>query len=62
MSNEFFNALYQVLLGEDRGPRFGSFVALYGIPETKQLIADALAGDLKARHDAFMETREKKKA
>ncbi len=62
VSNEFFNALYQVLLGEDRGPRFGSFVALYGIPETKQLIADALAGDLKARHDAFMETREKKKA
>ena len=62
VSNDFFNMLYQTLLGEDRGPRFGSFVALYGVPETKKLIADALAGDLKARHDAFMETREKKSA
>jgi len=62
VSNDFFNMLYQTLLGEDRGPRFGSFVALYGVPETKTLIADALAGDLKARHDAFMETREKKSA
>ncbi|MFO1168435.1 MAG: lysine--tRNA ligase [Rhodoblastus sp.] len=62
VSNDFFNMLYQTLLGEDRGPRFGSFVALYGVPETKKLIADALAGDLKARHDAFMEAREKKSA
>ncbi|HMN72217.1 MAG TPA: lysine--tRNA ligase [Rhodoblastus sp.] len=60
VSNDFFNMLYQTLLGEDRGPRFGSFVALYGVPETKKLISDALAGDLKARHDAFMEAREKK--
>ena len=30
VSNEWFNMLYQVLLGESRGPRFGSFVALYG--------------------------------
>jgi lysyl-tRNA synthetase class I len=44
VSNEFFNMLYQVLLGEDRGPRFGSFVALYGVEETRALIADALAG------------------
>ena len=62
VSNDFFNMLYQTLLGEDRGPRFGSFVALYGVPETKKLIADALAGDLKARHDAFMAAREKKTA
>ena len=62
VSNDFFNMLYQTLLGEDRGPRFGSFVALYGVPETKKLISDALAGDLKARHDAFMEAREKKSA
>ena len=48
VSNEFFNMLYQVLLGENRGPRFGSFVALYGIAETKQLIADALAGKFAA--------------
>jgi lysyl-tRNA synthetase class 1 len=38
--------LYGVLLGESRGPRFGSFVALYGIAETRQLITDALSGDL----------------
>ena len=44
MSNEFFNMLYQVLLGENRGPRFGSFVALYGVKETQALIADALSG------------------
>jgi lysyl-tRNA synthetase class 1 len=35
-----------VLLGENRGPRFGSFVALYGIDPTRKLIADALSGDL----------------
>ena len=44
VSNDFFNMLYEVLLGEKRGPRFGSFVALYGVSETRKLIADALAG------------------
>ncbi|MFV0280688.1 MAG: lysine--tRNA ligase [Rhodoblastus sp.] len=62
VSNDFFNMLYQVLLGEDRGPRFGSFVALYGVPETRKLIADALAGNLKARHDAFLKERAGKPA
>jgi len=42
----WFQALYQVLLGQERGPRFGSFVALYGINETRALIAKALAGEL----------------
>lgn len=46
VSNDFFAMLYQVLLGTDKGPRFGSFVALYGIEETRALIAAALAGDL----------------
>ncbi len=46
VSNDFFNMLYQVLLGEDRGPRFGSFAALYGIENTRGLIGDALAGRL----------------
>jgi lysyl-tRNA synthetase class 1 len=41
---DWFKALYQVLLGQDQGPRFGSFVALYGVAETRKLIADALAG------------------
>ncbi len=43
---DWFGALYQVLLGADQGPRFGSFVALYGVAETRKLIADALAGKL----------------
>ena len=43
---EWFQALYQILLGQDQGPRFGSFVALYGIDRTLALIDQALAGDL----------------
>ena len=42
----WFNMLYQVLLGEEKGPRFGSFAALYGIGNTVKLIEDALAGKL----------------
>jgi lysyl-tRNA synthetase, class I len=48
VSNDWFNMLYQVLLGEERGPRFGSFVALYGVEETRALIAAALSGALVA--------------
>jgi lysyl-tRNA synthetase class 1 len=44
VSNEFFNMIYAVLLGEERGPRLGSFIALYGVEETRALIAKALAG------------------
>jgi lysyl-tRNA synthetase class 1 len=46
VSNDWFNMLYQVLLGEERGPRFGSFIALYGIKQTRALIAAALSGAL----------------
>jgi lysyl-tRNA synthetase class 1 len=45
---DWFKAIYQVLLGEDQGPRFGSFIALFGVAETRALIADALAGKLTA--------------
>ena len=38
----WFQALYQVLLGQDQGPRFGSFVALYGINETVKLIKEKI--------------------
>lgn len=34
----WFGALYEVLLGQKEGPRMGSFIALYGIEETIQLI------------------------
>lgn len=41
---DWFKALYEVLLGASQGPRFGGFIALYGVDETVQLIDDALAG------------------
>lgn len=44
----FFASLYQILLGQEKGPRFGSFVALYGVAETRALIAKALDGSLSA--------------
>ena len=40
--------LYQVLIGQERGPRFGSFAALYGIDNTRALIGQGLAGQLAA--------------
>jgi lysyl-tRNA synthetase class 1 len=40
---DWFTCLYQVLLGQEEGPRFGQFVALYGILETIALIEHALA-------------------
>ena len=42
---DWFKALYEVLLGQSQGPRFGSFVALYGIPESVALIDRALKGE-----------------
>ena len=48
VSVAWFSTLYQILLGQERGPRFGSFVAIYGIAETRALIARALAGELVA--------------
>jgi lysyl-tRNA synthetase class 1 len=41
----WFTALYEVLLGQSQGPRFGSFVAIYGVAETIALIERALAGE-----------------
>jgi lysyl-tRNA synthetase, class I len=46
VAQSWFNMLYQVLLGEERGPRFGSFAALYGIANTRALIGKALKGEL----------------
>ncbi|MBS0241945.1 MAG: lysine--tRNA ligase [Proteobacteria bacterium] len=42
----WFQAIYEVLLGQSQGPRFGSFIELYGVAETRALIARALAGEL----------------
>ena len=45
---DWFRAIYEVLLGAAQGPRFGGFIALYGVAETADLIDDALAGRLAA--------------
>lgn len=42
---DWFRALYEVLLGQSQGPRFGGFAAIYGLPETISLIERALAGE-----------------
>jgi len=39
---DWFRALYETLLGSSQGPRMGSFIALYGIENTRKLIAEAL--------------------
>ncbi len=39
---DWFKALYETLLGSSQGPRLGSFIALYGVANTRALIADAL--------------------
>ncbi len=50
MAHEFdplrawFTAIYETLLGQSQGPRFGGFVELYGVPETMALIDETLAG------------------
>ncbi len=40
---DWFKALYETLLGSEQGPRMGSFIALYGIDNSRRLIAEALA-------------------
>ena len=41
----WFQALYETLLGSSQGPRMGSFIALYGIDNSRRLIAEALAAE-----------------
>ncbi|MEP3299713.1 MAG: lysine--tRNA ligase [Pseudoruegeria sp.] len=43
---EWFGAIYEILMGASQGPRFGSFIALYGVDETVALIERALGGKL----------------
>lgn len=42
----WFQALYEVLLGASQGPRFGSFAAIYGLPQTIELIEAGARGEL----------------
>ena len=57
VTGEWWKAIYQVLFGEEQGPRFGSFAAIYGLENTRALIAKALAGALLREHEAFLEAR-----
>ncbi|MBI2584423.1 MAG: lysine--tRNA ligase, partial [Rhodospirillales bacterium] len=41
----WFRALYEILLGQSEGPRMGSFIELYGLPETRRLVERAIAGE-----------------
>ncbi|MCE3257938.1 MAG: lysyl-tRNA synthetase [Nitrobacter vulgaris] len=43
VSLDWFNMLYQVLLGQEKGPRFGSFVAVYGLQNAIAMVDGALA-------------------
>ncbi|TVV69869.1 lysine--tRNA ligase [Sphingomonas solaris] len=40
---DWFKVLYETLLGSSQGPRMGSFIALYGVENSRRLIAEALA-------------------
>ena len=42
---DFFKLIYQVLLGQEQGPRLGSFIKLYGIEKTCNLIDKVLKGE-----------------
>ena len=39
---DWFSAFYQVILGQDQGPRLGSFIKLYGIQKTIKLLKDKI--------------------
>jgi lysyl-tRNA synthetase class 1 len=39
---DWFKSLYEILIGTANGPRMGSFIALYGLAQSRALIADAL--------------------
>jgi lysyl-tRNA synthetase class 1 len=39
---DWFKALYETLLGSSAGPRMGSFIALYGVENSRKLIGEAL--------------------
>jgi lysyl-tRNA synthetase class 1 len=40
---DWFKTLYETLLGSSQGPRMGSFIALFGLVESRKLIAQALS-------------------
>ena len=57
MSQAWFQTIYRILLGQERGPRFGSFAALYGVAETRRLIEKGFPGRSSREHEAFLAAR-----
>ena len=43
---EYFRLIYQVLLGQEEGPRLGSFIKLFGIKKTIDLIEEVLKNEV----------------
>ena len=43
---DWFKTLYEVLFGQTQGPRMGSVIALYGLPESIELIQRGRDGHL----------------
>lgn len=41
---DWFSAIYQIVFGQDQGPRLGSFIEVYGVEDTVKLVRDALQG------------------
>ena len=41
----WFRALYEILLGQQQGPRMGSFFVLYGMAESRELVRKAVDGE-----------------
>jgi lysyl-tRNA synthetase, class I len=58
----WFGALYEVLLGQTQGPRFGGFIQLYGVEQTRALIAKALEGELVGAGSGASPSMSKEKA
>ncbi|HEX8579221.1 MAG TPA: lysine--tRNA ligase [Allosphingosinicella sp.] len=52
---EWFGVLYETLLGSAQGPRMGSFIALYGVDNSRRLINDALNTALPPSHGGSAE-------
>ena len=46
----WFQALYETLLGSTQGPRMGSFIALYGLENSRKLIAEAISSAAMSSH------------
>ena len=40
---DWFRLIYEVVFGEENGPRMGFFISFFGVKETKQLIEEKIS-------------------